>query len=214
MREDGRGHSKAPEEVVRSWVRRYRNRMLRAARPYEGRAVTAEDIVQEAFRRAVQRFHTLRKQKAIGKWLVGITRRVGQQIARKRSRRERLSEQDVPEPDWGVVNPSRSEPDPRVELVMAAAELLPEAQREVMRLSLVEGMTVGGIAEALGRPKGTVRVYRHRAVCTLKALLRKNGGPGCSPSRRASEPGWLGAWSAAVTNRGSRGNYTGRGRTE
>jgi len=150
--------------------------MLRAARGYEGRAVTAEDIVQEAFCRAVLQFHTLRKQTAIGKWLVGITKRAGYQIARKRSRREQLAER-ILELEPGVVNPSRSEPDPRVELVMATAESLPEAQREVLRLLLV-GMTVGEIAEALGRPEGTIRVYRHRAVCTLRKLLGKNGGPG------------------------------------
>lgn len=56
-----------PGDLVQSWVRRYRNRMVSAARGYEGRAVTAEDIVQEAFCRAVLQFHTLRKQTAIGK---------------------------------------------------------------------------------------------------------------------------------------------------
>ena len=166
-----------PEDLVRSWFRRYRNRMLRAARGYEGRAVTAEDVVQEAFCRAVLQFHTLRKRTAIGKWLVGITKRVGYQISRKRRRREQLEEQILElEPD--VVNPSRAEPDLRVGLVMATAESLPEAQREVLRLSLVEGMTVSEIAEALGRPEGTIRVYRHRAVCKLRKLLGKNGGPG------------------------------------
>ena len=151
--------------------------MLRAARGYEGRSTTAEDIVQEAFCRAVRQYRTLRKQTAIGKWLVGITKRVGYQIARKRSRREQLAER-ILELEPGAVDPSRSEPDPRAGLVMAAAESLPEAQREVLRLSLAEGMTVGEIAEALGRPKGTIRVYRHRAVCTLRKLLGKNGGPG------------------------------------
>lgn len=166
-----------PGDLVQSWVRRYRNRMLRAARGYEGRAVTAEDIVQEAFCRAVLQFHTLRKQTAIGKWLVGITKRAGYQIARKRSRREQLAERSL-DLEPGVVNPRRSEPDPRVELVMATAESLPEAQREVLHLSLVEGMKAGEIAEALGRPEGTIRVYRHRAICTLRELLGKNGGRG------------------------------------
>ncbi len=176
MSTDGRRRSDPPESVgdvpedlVRSWEKRHRSRMLRVARRYEGRAVTAEDIVQEAFRQAVLKFHTLRRRAAVGKWLEEITRRVGQQIARKRSRRERRSEQMF-EPDSGVVDPSRPEPDPRIELVMAAAESLPEAQREVILLSLV-GMKVREIAVALGRPEGTVRVYRHRAVRTLKALL-------------------------------------------
>lgn len=166
------------EDLVRSWVTQYGNRMLRAARGYEGRAVTAEDIVQEAFCRAVLHVHTLRKQTAIGKWLVGITKRVGYQIARKRSRRELLAEQNILALEPGVVNPSRSEPDPRVGLVMAAAGSLPEAQRQVLHLSLVGGMTVGEIAEALGRPEGTIRVYRHRAVCGVRKLLGRDGGSG------------------------------------
>lgn len=178
MSKSGRWQSDAPEEVVRSWVRQYRSRMLRAARGYEGRSTTGEDIVQEAFCRAVRQFHTLRTQTAIGKWLEGITKRVGYQIVKKRSRRELLAEENIPELELGVVNPSRSEPDPRVGLVMATAESLPEAQREVLRLSLVEGMTVGEIAEALGRPEGTIRVYRHRAVCTLRKLLAEDGGRG------------------------------------
>lgn len=167
-----------PEDLVRSWEKRHRSRMLRVARRYEGRAVTAEDIVQEAFRQAVLKFHTLRRRAAVGKWLEEITRRVGQQIARKRSRRERRSEQNLLEPDLGVADPSPAEPDPRVALVMGAAESLPEAQREVILLSLVEGMTVGEIAAELGKPEGTVRVYRHRAVRALKALLGKDGGHG------------------------------------
>ena len=167
-----------PEDLVRSWVTQHRDRMLRAARGYEGRAVTAEDIVQEAFRRAVLRFHTLRKHEAIGKWLVGITKRVGYQIARKRRWREPLMERNIREQEPAVVNPSRSEPDPQVGLVMEAAQSLPDAQRQVLHLSLLEGMTVGEIAEALGMPEGTVRVYRHRAVGTLKKLLGEDGGAG------------------------------------
>lgn len=107
MSKAGRGRSDVPEEVVRSWARQYRSRMLRAARGYEGRSTTGEDIVQEAFCRAVRQFHTLRTQTAIGKWLEGITKRVGHQIAKKRSRRELLAEQNILE-----LEPGRGESEP------------------------------------------------------------------------------------------------------
>ena len=176
--------------MVERWEQ-HRDRMLRVARGYAGQATTAEDIVQEAFHRAVLRCHTLRNEAAVGKWLEGITRSVGHQIARKRSRRELLAERNIRELEPGVVSQRPSEPDPRIELALAAAESLPEAQRDVFRLSLKGAMTVAEIAEVLGRPgmSPTTCIARPMRMVALSGVASGLGTDSGWPGRDASGSG-------------------------
>ena len=52
------------------------------------------------------------------------------------------------------------------------AELLPEAQAEVVLLRVVAGFDVAQVAELVGRRPGTVRVLQHRGLRALAAALQ------------------------------------------
>lgn len=56
--------------------------------------------------------------------------------------------------------------------LQAAVEALPEAQREVLVLRVVEGMSVEDVAAALGIPPGTVKSRMHHAVAALRGDAR------------------------------------------
>jgi RNA polymerase sigma-70 factor, ECF subfamily len=54
----------------------------------------------------------------------------------------------------------------------AAMAALPEAQREILRLRLVEGLAADEVAERLAMTAAAVRLAQHRALEALRAGLR------------------------------------------
>ncbi|MFC5289782.1 sigma factor-like helix-turn-helix DNA-binding protein [Actinokineospora guangxiensis] len=54
----------------------------------------------------------------------------------------------------------------------AAMAALPEAQREILRLRLVEGLAADEVAERLSMTVSAVRLAQHRALQALRAVLR------------------------------------------
>ena len=57
-----------------------------------------------------------------------------------------------------------------------AIEQLPEADREVLYLRHVSGLSFKQLAEALDAPVGTLLARHHRALKKVKAILEGNGG--------------------------------------
>ena len=152
-------------------VRSHRSKMLNAARKYAGRAMTAEDIVQEALTRVAEHPGRVTNARSIGAWLVGITKRVGAGVVRKRVRRDGLFGRYF-DCESLVVQPAIDD-DRRVHEVMEAAKSLPEVQRGILERCLLKGLTDDEIASELSIPKGTVQVYKHRAIRSLKLVLRE-----------------------------------------
>lgn len=152
------------------WVRDHRPRMLAVAGRYAGRSVTAEDIVQEALLVSWMDRHALQHVTTPGAWLAGVTRNVGQRIARKRQRRERLF-RDFCSLCSVDISDSVAKSEPGIEVLIQAVESLPQMQRRILQLMIAKSMSDVEIAEALELATGTVRVYRHRAVMKLRQLL-------------------------------------------
>lgn len=144
--------------------------MLRIARQFHRRAVTAEDIVQEAFLVACANAQRLREVDSAGAWLAGVTRKLALQASRKRKRRDALLQLHWHRNPaaWDLESLERGW---RVEEVLRAAEALPRGQRKTLHYMLVHGMTDKEIAAALGVAEATVRGYRFRAIRRLKQLL-------------------------------------------
>lgn len=66
-------------------------------------------------------------------------------------------------------------PTPAPELrsdVQAAMASLPAAQREILRLRLVDGLSAAEVAERLSTTPSAVRVAQHRALEALRARMR------------------------------------------
>ena len=158
-----------------SWKRcleAYRKVMLKVASDYAGSVIGAEDIVQEAVLIALVRFDGIQDEAEPGPLLVGITRNVGRQVAKKRLRREELRSKHLVQ-EARSVDPqaAQDEPDKRLDSVLHMAESLPESQQDVLLYRLL-GLSHKEIAARVEKSEGAVRVLYHRAVKTLvKAFL-------------------------------------------
>lgn len=125
----------------------------------------AEDLVHDAFVRALRRLHTLRDGEAFGAWLLAIARNAAADLIRRRPVVQALSD-ELPAPASLAAEAREA---------LAAIRSLPEAYRETLILRLVEGMTGPEIAERTGLAPGSVRVNLHRGMHLLREKL---GAPG------------------------------------
>ncbi|MFZ0015379.1 MAG: RNA polymerase sigma factor [Acidimicrobiia bacterium] len=125
----------------------------------------AADATQQTFLKAWRASATYDPDREFRPWIYAIARRTAIDIYRKRRRL-------VPSDDVDSVSIS-----PGLEVtwevfeVRAALDKLPDAERIVVQLSHLEGLTHPEIAERLGIPVGTVKSRSHRAHQRLAALL-------------------------------------------
>lgn len=132
---------------------------------YLGDLAEAQDVVQEAFCRALSRWKQISRYDNPGAWV----RRVAWNLATSRFRRQvtalnflrRQREEYTAEPT----------PD-RVALTRALAQI-PAQQRKALVLYHIAELTVGEIAEQEGVAEGTVKSRLSRGRTALAALLRK-----------------------------------------
>jgi RNA polymerase sigma-70 factor (ECF subfamily) len=123
-----------------------------------GRAIThhasdADDLVQIAIERALQRHAQWRPEAPFHSWMFGIMRNAWIDEARARSRRGRVL---APEEAGLEVPDNASEAQLRLLSVQKAMASLPEEQRLAVALVLIEGLSYKEAAEALDVPIGTL----------------------------------------------------------
>ena len=123
----------------------------------------ADDLVQEAFARALDQLHTLREVGAFGGWLASIARHLIVDAVRRR--RHQSDPADEPS------TPHTQEDELEARRALEAIRALPDAYRETLMLRLVEGMTGPEIAERTGLTAASVRVNLHRGMKLLRARL-------------------------------------------
>lgn len=125
----------------------------------------AADATQQTFFKAWKASATYDPDREFRPWIYAIARRTAIDIYRKRKR-------IVPSDDVDdVVTAPGLETTWEVFEVRAALDKLPDAERMVVQLSHLEGLTHTEIAERLGIPVGTVKSRSHRAHQRLAALL-------------------------------------------
>ena len=136
-------------------MRAYTHRMLNAS-------AEVDDIVQDAFVTAWQRFGELEDPAKVKSWLMRIVSRKA--VDRLRQTRPALDVDEIDRPA-----PPQASPDAVVEARAGVAALgaalreLPEAQRECWVLRELGGYSYDEIAEELGIPVSTVRGLLSRA---------------------------------------------------
>lgn len=124
----------------------------------------AQDVVQEAFARAWQRWPAVRNHPDPEAWVRLTASRIAVswwRRMRSRSRAYRLH--GPPEPV--------AEPDPRVLDLVAAMGHLPEEQRVTLALHYLVGLPVAEVAGELGVAVGTVKARLSRGRVALGALM-------------------------------------------
>lgn len=137
----------------------------------------AEDLVQRACLRALERKHQLRPGSSPLSWLYSIVHSTWMNELRARRVRGRTSA------DWDdtyletVADPSACNPEVEILNQQIVREIgrLPEAQRVVMLLIAVEGLSYLEAADVLGVPVGTImsRLSRARQAVGNQFLREK-----------------------------------------
>lgn len=125
---------------------------------------TAEEVVQEAFVRAIARGAVFRRADNPEAWL----RKVAVNLARSRWRRMKTFTGLMPRLAESTSSPGLS---PDHVTLMAALARLPHTQREAITMHHLADLPVHEIAAALGVPPGTVKARLSRGRAALAELL-------------------------------------------
>lgn len=148
-------------------------RLLAVTRSFATDDDDAHDLLQETWRRAWQRRETFRSTGSIQGWLYAVCRSVCLSHRAKRSR------VDVPAAVGALAAPESASPAAAAEQseLRAAIHLalmeLPERERDVAWLRLVDGFTIRETAEALSIADGTVKATLHHAIRKLRTSMEQ-----------------------------------------
>jgi RNA polymerase sigma-70 factor (ECF subfamily) len=151
-------------------VRRHTARAYVLARRVLGDADDAEDLVQDAFIRALERIDTFDVERAFAPWFFRLLLNLGLNARKSRALRH---------PEAMPHNvPSREDAPDRLaergeirERFVAALAALSPRQRVIVSLYDVDAMSSVEIARMLGVTQETVRWHLHQARRTLRAAL-------------------------------------------
>jgi RNA polymerase sigma-70 factor (ECF subfamily) len=161
------------EDLAREFEERLRESSRLAVRVAYGvlrNRDEAEDVAQEAFARAFQRFRQLRERDRFRAWLVRMTWRLA--IDRWRSDRRRTAREQAAfeEPVASVEDVAVARE--RSTRLWRAIDGLPEKLRVVVVLAAIEGHGMREVAELLKVPEGTVKSRMFDARKALAESLR------------------------------------------
>jgi RNA polymerase sigma-70 factor (ECF subfamily) len=129
----------------------------------------AEDAVQSAFIRALERIDQLKAGSPFGPWFYRVLRSTCLNLRRREALR---SHEEIPVSAAGGRNPERDLQSALTrEQVMVALGELPEMQRLAVTLYDLEGYSHQEIGEILGIAVGTSRAHVHHARRALRRLI-------------------------------------------
>jgi len=159
------------------------------------RSEDAADIVAETFLAAWRRLDDVPLGGESRLWLYGIARGVLKNYRRGVARRHRLGERLRGELSTSE-REAGPEDDPQLELVSAAFDDLGNDDRELLRLSIWEGLSSADLSQALccSRNAARIRLFRARkrleAALTRQAIHAKHTGESghVTPRRVAAAP--------------------------
>lgn len=129
-----------------------------------GNRQEAEDVVQEAFIRAMPRWNDIRTYDSPEAWL----RTVALNLARSRWRRTIRGAAALVKHGAPTQEPELS---PDHVALMDAMKTLPQAQREALVLHHFCGMSVDEVAQSVGAPSGTIKARLSRGRAALAGVL-------------------------------------------
>lgn len=171
---------------VEAWARLYQDTFDRIHRHVyflTGDAALAEDLVQEAFARAMVTIGSYDARAPFATWMRGVAlnvvrmhwrrdrtqRRVHGQI------REEARETEVHAASSASAPDARHLQDQRVAILYEALKELPDPQREAFVLRELEGLSTRDAAEQLGITPNNLAVRTSRARAQIRDALRQRG---------------------------------------
>ncbi|MCG8635566.1 MAG: sigma-70 family RNA polymerase sigma factor [Desulfobacterales bacterium] len=151
--------------------------LYNVALKYTGNVFDAEDIVQETYLMAFNKFHQLKDPARCKPWLLRILRNNFLKNCHKAKARQRLQETDYIEFLKQHIREKDAEEqlvnDSSTRLLKTAIDKLPVKYREVLMLYYMDEMLYKDIAKTLDIPIGTVMSRLTRAREGLKTGLMK-----------------------------------------
>lgn len=146
-------------------------RLRRFAHALSRDAADADDLTQATIERALRSKTQWQVGSRLDSWACRIMRNLWIDTARARSRRARI--EAPPEEAEAIGEDPRQSMDATLELkrMMAAMERLPDEQREVVALILIEGFGYREVCEMLDLPMGTVSSRLVRGRIRLLAMV-------------------------------------------
>ena len=153
-----------------AFVRNYQDMVFSVSARILGNLTDAEDITQEVFIKAYERFSELRNSNSIGGWLKTVATNLSiNYLNRYRARWRFFSEQQEQIEDLA---PAEVQSD-KQELLELAIRRLPDSQRVPLVLFHFQEMSYEEIAIRLGVSLAKVKSDIHRGREALKKLLNK-----------------------------------------
>lgn len=164
-----------PEDPIRRCFDASYRRLVGQLYGVCGSLVEAEEVVAEAFARAVASRRAFERVDQPEAWLRTVAVNVARSRHRRRLMGDRLQRRDARADVARILELS----DDRLTLV-AALRSLPQQQREALALHYLADLPVAEVAETLGVPVGTVKARLSRGRTALAAALTAealvNGG--------------------------------------
>ncbi len=158
-------------EAFGALVSRYLRSALAVAWEYAPSRDDAEDLVQDAFHRALRSLDRFDETRPFRPWFFTILKNVGRNAAQRHSRWNSIA---VPDQLPGDADPEDEAHRAGLrEGIQEGLDVLPQMQRTCFRLCDIEGFEGTEVAEMLGLSAATVRTHRHRARATLRDALRR-----------------------------------------
>jgi len=164
-----RGDPAAPRELVET----HQDALFGLCLRMMGHRHDAEDVMQEAFVRALRGVGGFDGGRPLRPWLLGIAANRCRTALARRSRRP-IASGDAAERAVDPRPPGGDPDDLAGELARALGRLRPD-YRLVFTLYHEQALPYDEIAAALARPVGTVKTWLHRARTELAADLSRRG---------------------------------------
>ncbi len=174
-------------------MRRYNERVYRAARAIVRDEQEAEDVMQQAYVNAFTHLRQFNGSAQFSTWLTRIA--INESLARVR--RQRRYEVFDDELSTGEAFMSRNPPENPErqaftgelrELLEWAIDTLPDGMREVFVLREVEGLSTSEVAECLGVTEDVVKTRLSRGRAGLRHVLLERTGATASEAFRFYRP--------------------------
>lgn len=143
------------------WIKQYQNALYRAALSVTGNVQDAEDCVQEAYLKLIERPPRLDGDGSPRAWLLRVTVNAALDLTRERKRH--------PTQELLDIYPAPDRPTGRI---LAAIWELPAKERAAVHLFYYEGYQTDEIASIMKCRPGTARSYLSRAREHLREKLK------------------------------------------
>jgi RNA polymerase sigma-70 factor (ECF subfamily) len=174
-------------------MRRYNERLYRAARSIVRNDQEAEDVMQQAYVNAFTHLRQFNGSAKFSTWLTRIAINEALARVRGRSRYAPLDDQFPDTESFMVSNPSQS-PERLAftrelrELLEGAIDSLPDGMREVFVLREVEGLSTADVAACLDVSEDVIKTRLSRGRAALRRGLTERVGPNVPEAFRFYRP--------------------------